>query len=675
MESWQLSADSLLTFAAATLSAGLSLLVWRRRAARGARLLLLLVSAAAIWGFVYAAEVATVPADLNFVLNRAKYLVIVFVPVIWLAFALEYAGPGTWSGSRRLWLLVLFPLVTLAIIWTNARHGLFWADISLVTTGRFPFLEFVYGPWFWVHTGYSYVCMLVGAVVLGRLFWRSQGVLRRQSLAMLIGAAAPFVSNAITLSGISPVPELDLTPIAFTITSVFFAWGLFRLQLLDVLPQLQSTIQVASAAAVNASLVELRTRILELLLSGSLVLGSIVVLLGVIEELNERARLGTASAVLIVGYGAILALKFFARLPYVVRAGGLLISLYVVGLRALLYNGLEADAGIILFAAVVFALVLFDLPTAIGALGAGLLLLVFGGRALLAGSFLPAPVYVPDGSATAAMTGWLSAAVLGALLLGAQAFIGREMRRLVWVAQDLSRSLEAERGLLEQRVAERARLLGASNEASRQIAALSDPAELAQGVVSIIRDAFDYYFVQVYLLDPEGEVLRLTGATGPAGSKLLRKGHRLSRHQGLVGQSVLTRDIVATGDVTREPNWLPNPLLPDTRSESAVPLVHDGNVLGVLDVQQDRLDGIAQEETLLLAAIADQVAAAMFSVRSLESTARQARHQATLLHIIRCIDGTTTMSEALRVAAEELGRVLPGASIRVRVAPGQDGAP
>ena len=67
-------------------------------------------------------------------------------------------------------------------------------------------------------------------------FIRSPHLYRRQAGVLLLGALAPWVGNALYISGLGPFPHLDLTPFAFTLTGLAAAWGLFRFRLLDIVP-------------------------------------------------------------------------------------------------------------------------------------------------------------------------------------------------------------------------------------------------------------------------------------------------------------------------------------------------------------------------------------------------------------------------------------------------------
>jgi putative methionine-R-sulfoxide reductase with GAF domain len=98
------------------------------------------------------------------------------------------------------------------------------------------------------------------------------------------------------------------------------------------------------------------------------------------------------------------------------------------------------------------------------------------------------------------------------------------------------------------------------------------------------------------------------------------KGHHipLAAPTSLVARAARNNEIVWVDNVREVEDWLPNPLLPDTYSEMAVPIVLEGQVVGVLDVQQDKIAGLDEGDAGLLRSLANQVAVAVRNARLFE---------------------------------------------------------
>lgn len=227
---------------AAALSLTLAILSWRRRYVPVVVPFIIMMLTLTQWSLGYALELASAPDPVAIFWAKVQYLGIVIAPIAWLALALGYIGRQQWLTPRNIGLVSIVPITTLLLNWTNEYHGLIWSDISLSTDSAFPMFEYSYGSWFWAHTAYSYLAMLFGSVIFIRSFARVPRLYRRQAVLLLISAIVPWIGNFLYISRLSPWPNLDLTPFAFTISGLAFAWGFLRFQLLDIGPVARDTV-------------------------------------------------------------------------------------------------------------------------------------------------------------------------------------------------------------------------------------------------------------------------------------------------------------------------------------------------------------------------------------------------------------------------------------------------
>lgn len=179
---------------------------------------------------------------------------------------------------------------------------------------------------------------------------------------------------------------------------------------------------------------------------------------------------------------------------------------------------------------------------------------------------------------------------------------------------------------LEQRVRERTRRLEVVASVSEQLNAILDVDRLLISLVNQIKESFDYYHVHIYTLKESetGPILAMRAGVGEAGAKMKAAKHQIpmSVEKSLVTRAARTGEVVSIENVGDVDYWQPNPLLPETRAEMTVPIIREGQVLGVLDVQSDTIAGLDDSDAKVLRTLAGHIAVALTNARLFEQSQR-----------------------------------------------------
>ncbi|RMG93095.1 MAG: GAF domain-containing protein [Chloroflexi bacterium] len=189
-------------------------------------------------------------------------------------------------------------------------------------------------------------------------------------------------------------------------------------------------------------------------------------------------------------------------------------------------------------------------------------------------------------------------------------------------SEQIAQALEAARLLKEthEALSEQARLsseLETVARVSTQVSGIVENVEdLLQSVVDLTKESFNLYHVHIYLLNETGDALELAAGAGKIGQLMRLEGHYIPLHaDSLVARAARTQKSVIVNDVRESVDFLPNPLLPDTRAEMAIPMIVGNTLIGVLDMQADKPDFFASESEDVYRTLASQVAVAIENAR------------------------------------------------------------
>jgi GAF domain-containing protein len=247
------------------------------------------------------------------------------------------------------------------------------------------------------------------------------------------------------------------------------------------------------------------------------------------------------------------------------------------------------------------------------------------------------------------------------------AFDNLDLRFLTLAASQVSGDIHNVRLLSESKQV--ALQFETAAEIARDISSSLNLDELLQKAVDLIRTRFNFYHASVFLKDLAGEYVVMREATGEAGVQLKRAGHRLAvGSKSVVGYVAGEGEPLIVNDTTRDATYYANPLLPQTRSEAAIPLKAVDRIVGVLDVQSNQLYAFDADNLRTLQILADQLAIAVVNTELFAETQEHLAQHRLLHHITTTAASGTTLDEALQSAVNGLQVTLGGDRVTILLA-------
>ncbi|MDR3600061.1 MAG: histidine kinase N-terminal 7TM domain-containing protein [Desulfosporosinus sp.] len=213
-----------------------------------------------LWGVGTAMEISTTNLESKLFWAKIGFPAYTFGPLAWLIMVLQVTDSRRWTSTKRLLLLGIIPVITVILVWTNDFHGLIWQTVSMGNVGRFYYLTVKHGLWFWIHAAYSDGLNLFSVVLIIR-FWRKKAPLYgRQFRYLALSILFVMLVNVAYVLGIGP--HIDTTPIAWSISSLFITWKLFRNNLFDLVPIARSSVMESMTDCIVV--LDLKNRIVDM---------------------------------------------------------------------------------------------------------------------------------------------------------------------------------------------------------------------------------------------------------------------------------------------------------------------------------------------------------------------------------------------------------------------------
>lgn len=231
-----------------------------------------------------------------------------------------------------------------------------------------------------------------------------------------------------------------------------------------------------------------------------------------------------------------------------------------------------------------------------------------------------------------------------------------DMRRLTILANQAAAAIAHTR--LYQKERSRAAHLELVGQIGLEISRSQNLQELFELVVKLTQETFNFHLVSIFLIDEEDGSIRIQASTSP---ELLQDSMILAAGQGLVGTAVATQQTIISNDIRLDQRYIRQPNEPEqhTNAEMALPLIVDGDILGVLDVQTPETGFFTEVEQMTLEALAAETAVAINKIQQLAWQREQAWQTTAQLQVAQAIGQSTHLDE-LTTAVTRLTPMLLG---------------
>jgi sigma-B regulation protein RsbU (phosphoserine phosphatase) len=196
-------------------------------------------------------------------------------------------------------------------------------------------------------------------------------------------------------------------------------------------------------------------------------------------------------------------------------------------------------------------------------------------------------------------------------------FKPEHLQLLTMTASRIAQSIENAR--LYTRVARQAQTLAVMNEISRELTSILDLDTLLERIGQLVRRLIDYHMFTIWLLNEKDHVLE--SQYGVRFGERYIPEERVPCDRGLVNVAIQERRAVLVGDVRKDARY--HMVNPETRSEMAVPLIYQGKVIGVLDIEHTRTYYFNEDHERAITTLAAQIAISIENARLYQRIAQQ----------------------------------------------------
>ena len=200
----------------------------------GVSAVLMLLAAVMFWSGAQFIGSLFTEIEAKIVAAKLAYFGIVMAPVCWFIFSMTYTRKQLQAPRWLLNTVCVVPFITICLVMSNEWHQLIWSDVDLTFARGYAGLDTVPGPWFYVHTVYSYV-LLVSATAILAFSISEFSHTHKPLLAVIFAPIIVCLANLFHLLPWNP-PWFDMTTIGFAVAVLILDGGVLRYGLFDNIP-------------------------------------------------------------------------------------------------------------------------------------------------------------------------------------------------------------------------------------------------------------------------------------------------------------------------------------------------------------------------------------------------------------------------------------------------------
>ncbi|NCP86266.1 MAG: hypothetical protein CO094_12200 [Anaerolineae bacterium CG_4_9_14_3_um_filter_57_17] len=223
-------------------------------------------------------------------------------------------------------------------------------------------------------------------------------------------------------------------------------------------------------------------------------------------------------------------------------------------------------------------------------------------------------------------------------------------------------SLALQNAQLFQKTGKSAQQLQAIAEISTRISTILELQPLLEEAVHLTQRRFNLYHAHIFLLESNQHTLKVQACgwqeddehQGTHGAREVE----IDQPVSIVARAARSRQVVVDNDVSQDPNWLANPLLPNIRAEMALPVFTGNNLLGVLNIHSDKINFFSEEDQAILSTLAAQIAGSIQNAQLYQQEQYRRQVADTLSDMARITGESLQLDIVVQRLLQQLPRLL-----------------